>query len=82
MKSEISEHLQSLKETQRYFPDLLKENESFSQNSFSPRINIATAPKDVQDKLQDLRNDATCQVIFMKNQYISSHFPKFILDYK
>ena len=66
MKPDIYENLQSPKEVQKYFPYLIEENASFSRNSFSPMINIATVPDDVQDKLLDLRNDATCPLIFIE----------------
>ena len=61
MKPDINENMESLKEIQRYFPYLVEGNESFPRNSFSLMINIATVPEDVQDKLLDLRNDATCR---------------------
>ena len=60
-KSDINEIVQSLKEIQSYFPYSVEENEPFPRNSFSSMINIATVPKDVHDKLLDLRNGTTCR---------------------
>ena len=71
MKPDINENLQSLTVIRRYFPYLVEGNKSFPRNSLSPMVNIATVPEDVQGKLLDLRNDATCRGIFMEKMNFS-----------
>ena len=67
IKQEISEHLRSLeKEFQRYFPDLDQGFATFPRNSFSPVMDIATVPEEVQDELLDLRNDSASREMFME----------------
>ena len=67
MKQEINEHLRSLeKEFQRYFPDLDEGFVTFPRNSFSPALDIAAVPDEVQDELLDLRNDSASREMIME----------------
>ena len=67
IKQEISEHLRLLeKEFHRYFPDLDDGFVTVPRNLFSPAIDIATVPEEVQDELLDLRNGSASREVLME----------------